>query len=273
MTPGQEVERGGGSGGHVGQRAEAFGDGRVNQAARDQYFGDVYLLADGAVPYRPPASLPAAPPRLVGREQDADMLLALLGPVTAAKVTTGTPAAEPGPVVVSVVAGLAGVGKAALALHTAHEAVSRGWFPGGTLHVSLRGYRPGAAVGGPQAVTALLRQLGVRDQDLPVDPQGQAARYQSELARRPGPVLILADDASSTGQVAPLVPADPRHRLLVTPPVTHCTPRDSRPAWSLSASSNPARPPFSSPTRSPASARATRAPPSMPATATARAGR
>ncbi|MGW5774520.1 hypothetical protein [Streptomyces sp. NPDC003863] len=38
--------------------------------------------------------------------------------------------------------GLPGVGKTALALHTAHRAVTLGHFPGGTLFVHLRGYVP-----------------------------------------------------------------------------------------------------------------------------------
>ncbi|MFF2662295.1 regulator [Kitasatospora sp. NPDC058032] len=155
------------------------------------------------------ASLPAPPVDLVGRGEVSEALLALLAPS----------AGDGGPVLVSAVAGLAGVGKTALALYAAHEAVRRGWFPGGVLYVPLRGYRPGVAVSGEQAVGALLRALGVRDHDVPPTAEEQAGLYRSELARRAsgdGAVLVLADDASAVEQVAPLVPADSCHRLLVT---------------------------------------------------------
>ncbi|MER5356494.1 ATP-binding protein [Kitasatospora sp. NPDC002551] len=155
------------------------------------------------------ASLPAPPVDLVGRGEAVQALLTLLAPS----------AGDGGPVLVSAVAGLAGVGKSALALYAAHEAARRGWFPGGVLYVPLRGYRPGAAVSGEQAVGALLRALGVRDHDVPPTPEEQAALYRSAMARRAaeaGAVLVLADDASAAEQVAPLVPADSCHRLLVT---------------------------------------------------------
>ncbi|MFE6872538.1 tetratricopeptide repeat protein [Kitasatospora sp. NPDC057692] len=155
------------------------------------------------------ASLPAPPVDLVGRGEVSEALLALLAPS----------AGEGAPVLVSAVAGLAGVGKTALALYAAHEAVRRGWFPGGVLYVPLRGYRPGAGVSGEQAVGALLRALGVRDHDVPPTAEEQAGLYRSTMAGRAaesGAVLVLADDASAAEQVAPLVPADSCHRLLVT---------------------------------------------------------
>ena len=42
--------------------------------------------------------------------------------------------------VVSAVAGLAGVGKTALAIQAAHAAREAGWFPGGVLFIDLHGY-------------------------------------------------------------------------------------------------------------------------------------
>jgi hypothetical protein len=43
-------------------------------------------------------------------------------------------------VVVSAVAGLAGVGKTALAVHAGHAARAEGWFPGGVLFIDMHGY-------------------------------------------------------------------------------------------------------------------------------------
>ncbi|MFC6092944.1 hypothetical protein [Saccharothrix lopnurensis] len=65
------------------------------------------------------------------------------------------------PVVISAVAGLAGVGKTTLAVRAAHEAVEEDWFPGGVLFIDLRGYDPperaGRGRGGEPA-----RQRGAR---------------------------------------------------------------------------------------------------------------
>src|ERR1700722_4000260 len=47
------------------------------------------------------------------------------------------PAAQSGAVIVSAVAGLAGVGKTALAVTAGHAALRRGWFPGGVLFIDL----------------------------------------------------------------------------------------------------------------------------------------
>ncbi|MEU3604430.1 AAA family ATPase [Streptomyces sp. NPDC035033] len=199
--------------GPVRQWAQASGDGRTYQAGHDQHFSRIetqnvietqHVWAPGGGPApRALAALPPAP-ALTGREGPTAALLRSLGPE--------------GPAV-TVVTGLPGVGKTALALHAAHRAVALGHFPGGTLFVRLRGYDPAGAVAPEQALEALLRALGVRDDDLPPTPEEQAALYRSELARRAdrhGPVLIVADDASTTAQLAPLTPAHPAHRLLAT---------------------------------------------------------
>ncbi|MFH8625094.1 tetratricopeptide repeat protein [Streptomyces vietnamensis] len=186
---------------HVTQRAEASGHARIIQAG-----GDVHVWESGGAPA--PQALEALPPapELTGRTTQTGELLKALAP-------GGTGAG------VTVVTGLPGVGKTALALHTAHQAVARGRFPGGTLFVHLRGYAPTGAVGPEQALEALLRALGIRADDLPPTVEEQAGLYQSELAHRArdhGPVLILADDASSPAQLLPLIPAHPAHRLLAT---------------------------------------------------------
>ncbi|MFB7513751.1 tetratricopeptide repeat protein [Streptomyces sp. NPDC056144] len=187
--------------GATAQTGTASGQGRVIQAGRDLYMG---VPAASPTPQALEALPPA--PRLTGRTEQTDRLVKALSP-------------EAGAGTVTVVTGLPGVGKTALALHAAHRAVDRGHFPGGTLFVHLRGYAPAGALGPEQALESLLRALGVRTEDLPPTVEEQSGLYQSELARRAkeyGPVLILADDASSPGQLLPLVPAHPSHRLLVT---------------------------------------------------------
>jgi tetratricopeptide (TPR) repeat protein len=187
----------------LAQRALASGHSQITQIAGDQH---VYPTGSGPAP-RALAALPAAPGRLVGRDDEILDLLDLLDP------------RRPGAAVCAV-AGLAGVGKTALALHVAHEAaVVRGWFPGGQLFVDLRGYDPDEQVTVGQALGAWLRALAVRDGDLPPTEPEQAGLYQSELARLAEagkPVLLVADNASTAAQVEALIPARSEHRLLVT---------------------------------------------------------
>lgn len=85
--------------------------------------------------------------------------------------------------------------------------------------MNLRGYDPEGQVTGGQALAALLRALGVRDEDLPSTTDEQAAVYRSELARMADHgrrVLLVADNASTAAQVSPLIPARREHRLVVT---------------------------------------------------------
>ncbi|MFH9952938.1 tetratricopeptide repeat protein [Streptomyces roseolus] len=180
------------------QHSQVSGNARSYQAGHSIHITETAAPAPQAL-----ASLPAAP-HLTGREEPTAALLKALGP-------EGSGA--------TVVTGLPGVGKTALALHAAHQAVTLGHFPGGTLFVHLRGYDPAGAVAPEQALEALLRALGVRDDDLPPTPEEQAGLYRSLLSGRAeehGPMLIVADDASSSSQLLPLIPAHSTHRLLST---------------------------------------------------------
>ncbi|MFI2258295.1 tetratricopeptide repeat protein [Streptomyces tubercidicus] len=156
------------------------------------------------------ASLPAVQGELVGRDLELERLLALLGPATESAAGT---------VVMSAVAGLAGVGKTTLAVHAAHRAVERGWFPGGHLFLDLRGYEPTGQVTAGQALGALLRAVCGADAPLPTDPVEQAGLYRSRMAalgREQGPVLLVLDSVGSTAQVQNLLPGGSGHRVLIT---------------------------------------------------------
>ncbi|MFC9327288.1 tetratricopeptide repeat protein [Kitasatospora sp. NPDC057015] len=208
----------------IRQDASASDQGHVYQAGRDLHIMKITRMRSQRPPA--PAALPAGPEHLVGRQAEVDELLAALAPdhVRAARwgrtpESTGEVPGGSATVVVSAVAGLAGIGKTALALHTAHEAVARGMFPGGVLFVTLRGYDPAGPVSTERALGALLRQLGTSGDDLPGELEELAALYQSELtgrAHEAGAVMIVADDASSTAQLTALIPAHRAHRLLVT---------------------------------------------------------
>ncbi|WP_157536652.1 ATP-binding protein [Kitasatospora mediocidica] len=154
------------------------------------------------------AGLPPAVAEFTGREA------ALRGVVAALR-----PGADGSPVVVSALAGAAGVGKTALTLRAAHDALSAGWFSGGVLFADLQGYDEKRRVRPDAALATFLSALGVPDELFPPSPEGRLALYRSrlaELAARRHAVLVVLDNASSTEQVVPLLPGSPVHRVLVT---------------------------------------------------------
>ncbi|MFF5495556.1 tetratricopeptide repeat protein [Streptomyces aquilus] len=118
------------------------------------------------------------------------------------------------PVLICAVSGLGGIGKTSLAVYAARQAVRNGWFPGGTLFVDFRGYDDDP-VTADQALVALLDGLGVCGTDLPQTSANQYALYQALLDERPS-TLLLFDNASDPAQLTPLLPADDRHRVLIT---------------------------------------------------------
>jgi tetratricopeptide (TPR) repeat protein len=150
------------------------------------------------------AQLPPLVPGFIGREAELAMMEGLLDPAGAA-----------GAVVVSAVAGLAGVGKTALAVQAGHAARKRGWFAGGVLFVDLHGYDEAPVVPG-QALDALLRALGMPGEHIPPGAEARAGLYRSALAEISDPVLVIADNASSEAQVRLLLPGPGPHRVVVT---------------------------------------------------------
>ena len=150
------------------------------------------------------AQLPALVTGFTGREAELARVAGLLDP-----------AAGAGTVVVSAVAGLAGVGKTALAIHAGHAAQKAGWFPGGVLFIDLHGYDQ-APVQPGQALDALLRALGIPGEHIPDGAEARAGLYRSVLAQITDPVLIIADNASSEAQVRLLLPGPGPHRVIVT---------------------------------------------------------
>ena len=124
-----------------------------------------------------------------------------------------------GTVVVSAVAGLAGIGKTALARQAASAGVSKGWFPGGAVIVDLHGYDPQRRIEPAQVFAPTLQAIGVDAAKIPAEPGQQAAAYHqilSSLAEQGRSVLLVFDNASSPSQVTDLIPTSRAHRVLIT---------------------------------------------------------
>ncbi len=150
-----------------------------------------------------PRELPGPVPQFVGRAAELADLTRTLERASAQKPWT---------LVISAIAGMAGVGKTALAMQWAHQVADR--FPDGQLHVNLRGYDPGQPMPAADALARFLRSLGVAEHDIPADTGDRAARYRSLLAGRR--MLIMIDNAADVEQVRPLLPGSPSCVAVVT---------------------------------------------------------
>src|SRR5271157_3176075 len=156
-----------------------------------------------------PRQLPAGAGFFAGREAELKELNALLGQAG------GEDGADEqsGAVVISAVAGMAGVGKTALAVHWARRVAGR--FPDGQLYVNLRGYDAEGAPVTPEEVTGwFLLALGVPAGQIPADAQARSGLYRSVLAGRR--VLIVLDNARDAAQVRPLLPGSPGCLVVAT---------------------------------------------------------
>jgi DNA-binding SARP family transcriptional activator len=149
-----------------------------------------------------PAQLPPDVAGFVGRRSGLQRLTALL-----ARLDN-----DRGPVTV-VIAGVAGVGKTALAVHWARRVAPR--FDDGQLYLDLRGYEPtGAALDPAGALHHLLDCLGVPAERVPPSLEARLGLYRSLLANRR--VLVVLDNARDAEQVRPLLPGAPGSLTLVT---------------------------------------------------------
>ncbi|MBM2623770.1 tetratricopeptide repeat protein [Actinoplanes sp. LDG1-06] len=119
-------------------------------------------------------------------------------------------------VVISAVEGMAGVGKTQLAVHVGHQLRRDGSYEH-VLFVNLRGFHPDPAQppADPSAVLdGFLRLLGVPGQQIPHELEARTALYRDRLAGTRA--LLVLDNAATTEQVRPLLPATSGCLALVT---------------------------------------------------------
>lgn len=141
-----------------------------------------------------PAQLPPAPGAFLGREVEQDEL---------------DRAATSGLVVLT---GMAGVGKTGLALHFGHQVADR--YGDGQLYLDLRGHSFAPALDPLEALGHLIRGLGADPGSSAASIAEASAQYRSLVADRK--LLVLLDNAGSTEQLRPLLPATDSCLTMIT---------------------------------------------------------
>jgi NB-ARC domain len=104
--------------------------------------------------------------------------------------------------VISAVAGMAGVGKSALAIHVAQQ-LAVADYPDVQLYVDLRGV-DGDGLKPGDVLARWLRAFGLDESNMPIDLQERASVYRSQLAGKRA--IVLLDNARDEAQVRPLLP-------------------------------------------------------------------
>ncbi|WP_167517344.1 AfsR/SARP family transcriptional regulator [Micromonospora orduensis] len=162
---------------------------------------DVAVAARAGAGWRDvrPAMLPPGAQDFCGREQELRELAGLL-----AETSPSAPQR-------TLLTGMPGVGKSALALRAAH--LCRGEFPDGQLYADLGGTRGNATDPG-DVLGWFLRSLGNAEEAIPRRLDERECLYRSQLAGRR--VLVVLDNSANYPQVRPLLPGDPSCRVILT---------------------------------------------------------
>lgn len=200
-----------------------------------------------------PRNLPRQPP-LVGRRSE-------LGALTSA---VGAESADGAVLTLETVSGMAGVGKTAVAVHTARKLAPR--FPDGQVFLDLRAHSHAQEPLSPDAALAtLLRMFGTPAETIPVGLNELTTLWRTMLAERRA--VIVLDDAVSPDQVRPLLPGGSPSLTIITSrrhltglPHARPIPVDVLPQW-------PTRSPSSGVSRARSGPRTSRRPPASSSSA------
>ena len=151
------------------------------------------------------ASLHRLPPDIAnftGRQAELESVTALLGQASKSGETGHN---------ISVLTGMAGVGKSALAIHAAYQLKPD--FPDAQLYVNLRGTES-QPLEPSQVLAGFVRSLGVGDRSIPETLIQRSDLYRSLLSGKRA--LVLLDNALDEAQVRPLLPDSSTCAVIVT---------------------------------------------------------
>jgi DNA-binding SARP family transcriptional activator len=151
-----------------------------------------------------PSLLPADVADFTGRASEIKLIRERL-------LNRAGPGVRPTAPVVVVMTGKGGVGKTALAVHTAQGMA--GQFPDGQLFADLHG-GSSDPVSPAQVLERFLRALGVPPSAMPEGLDERAEVYRDMVADRK--ILVVLDDAAGESQVAPLLPGSGAAGVVIT---------------------------------------------------------
>jgi DNA-binding SARP family transcriptional activator len=145
----------------------------------------------------PPDTLPPETAEFVGRDEELSQLIGEQGDIPR----------------VSMIVGMPGVGKTALAVHAAR--VLAGQYPDGVLYLNFHSHDPGSpSLDAAEALRRLLQMLTGSATQIPESPGERAALWRAQLSRRRA--VVILDDIAALDQIDPLLPAAGRSLILVT---------------------------------------------------------
>jgi DNA-binding SARP family transcriptional activator len=177
---------------------------RTASVAGSSSSGHDYVSAEASLtPITTPRQLPNPVHSFIGRHQELAALAELAHDARLSRYSA----------TLAVISGSPGVGKSALAVHSAHQIAEN--FPDGQLYLDLKGFCDQECPVQPaDALRGVLDSLGVPAERIPASLEARAAMYRSLLRHRR--ILLVADDAFDTAQVHHLVPASPGCMMIVT---------------------------------------------------------
>jgi len=143
----------------------------------------------------PPNTLPDETVEFVGRRKELEQLTG----------EDGTPG-------ITVIEGMPGVGKTALAIRAAR--LVSGQYPDGTLYLNLHSGDPGTrSLDAAEALHQMLRMMSVPAAQIPDTIGNRVALWRAQLSRRRA--IVFLDDAAKPDQIRPLLPEPGSSRCLI----------------------------------------------------------
>ena len=169
-------------------------------AARLDVISSQIENAPAAAPTTVTNTLPRNIEIFTGRSEEFDRLVAA---ITTEKFPGGLVTID----------GMAGVGKTAFAIHTAHTLAPL--FPDGQLFLPLHAHTPGQHPVSPsEALTTLLRATGMAAEHIAVDIDAKSAQWRDRLSGKR--MLLLLDDVVGDEQVRSLLPGEASALVIIT---------------------------------------------------------
>jgi DNA-binding SARP family transcriptional activator len=144
-----------------------------------------------------PDTLPAEAAEFVGRDTELSLLIGEQGDAPR----------------VSVIVGMPGVGKTALAVRAAR--MLSGQYPDGVFYLNFHSHDTGSpALDAAEALRRLLQMFTLPATQIPEALGERAALWRAQLGRRRA--VVILDDTASLDQVGPLLPSGGRSLILIT---------------------------------------------------------